>query len=152
MRMSDWSTDVCSSDHKGLPSPPAKRSCATAANRIPFSERRRILSLSLCDDYASPSLIVIALPSELVGQFEPIIARLTRVADIRRKGWQADHRRRQIFIVEYIAHEERRADIRPADIAQVETGIPQIVARESPRLHLIEIGRASGRERVCQYV
>src|SRR3546814_18778802 len=113
MRISDWSSDVCSSD------------------------------------LASPSLIVIALPSELVGQFEPIIARLTRVADIRRKGWQADHRRRQIFIVEYIAHEERRADIRPADIAQVETGIPQIVARESPRLHRSEERRV-GKECVSR--
>src|SRR3546814_5175993 len=77
MRSSDWSSYVCSSDlstfrsdgrashrrwprcacssvRKGRPSPPAKRSCATAANRIPFSERRRILSLSLCDDDASP--------------------------------------------------------------------------------------------------
>src|SRR3546814_17438872 len=81
-----WPRCACSSVRKGRPSPPAKRSCATAANRIPFSERRRILSLSLCDDDARPSLIVIALPSELVGPFGPIIARLTRVADISRKG------------------------------------------------------------------
>src|SRR3546814_19431663 len=131
MRSSDWSSYVCSSDlstfrsdgrashrrwprcacssvRKGRPSPLAKRSCATAANRVPFSDLRRILSLSLSDDDASPSLIVIALPSELVGQFETVIARRPLVADIRRNGWQAAPLRRTIFLVEYIAHHESR--------------------------------------------
>src|SRR3546814_14835850 len=122
MRISDWSSDVCSSDLKEEP-----QRADDAVHRRRRHARLVLLELELPDILGARGVGRATQPGR-----EP--SDVAKIVTLRLRGEPAQG---------HVVHQSlaQRAD---------RANLDKLVPRSTPQLK--EIGRASGRERVCQYL
>src|SRR3546814_13787226 len=135
MRISDWSSDVCSSDLEPLAllggQPPAA-AVGAGLERDAFGLRLQEVPTERPTGEASLQVVDLELVGVAFVFFGEQQAIVVRIAPDR------------------LDHAQRALGAGVAEGAQAADG--QAVARRRDRETVHEIGRASGRERVCQYV